>query len=129
MSAKTRLWLQSDGGIDDDSKTVGSVTWCDWQANNTDTEYVRADLCTPTDERVRALVDAVARLGLRELVAGWNGEGKEKPYAPHPDRLKAKIETTCGVIYAIDAALRDMEGGEVMTPLYISMSDAPGVLP
>ena len=90
MSAKTRLWLQSDGGIDDDSKTVGSVTWCDWQANTTDTEYVRADLCTPTDERVRALVSLM------------------------PETLASLDATGCNVSLANDirAALRDMEGGK-----------------
>ena len=62
MSAKIRLWLQTDGGIDDDSKTVGSVTWCSWNANNTDTEYVRADLCNPTDERVARLEAENSRL-------------------------------------------------------------------
>ena len=72
MTAKIRLWLQSDGGIDDDSKTVGSVTWCSWNANNTDTEYVRADLCNPTDERVKELEAENSRLRGALLVIEWN---------------------------------------------------------
>ena len=59
-----------------------------------------------------ALVKAVERLGLRELVAGWNGENREKPYTPHPDNLGAKISTTCGTVYAIDAALAALQEGE-----------------
>ena len=84
MSAKIRLWLQTDGGIDDDSKTVGSVTWCSWNANNTDTEYVRADLCTPTDERVKALESENARL--REALTP-SGETKAA--------YISEVETTC----------------------------------
>jgi DNA-binding transcriptional ArsR family regulator len=55
--------------------------------------------------KVKALVDAVEQLGLRSLVAGWNGEGREKPYPPHPETLIAIIKTTCGTVYAVDAAL------------------------
>ncbi len=54
---------------------------------------------------VKALVEAVEQLGLRNLVAGWNGEGMERPYPPHPETLIAVIKTTCGTVYAVDAAL------------------------
>lgn len=80
--------------------------------------YRRADLPPTLAEalkvpEVRALVEAVEALKLRDLVAGWNGEGRDTPYAPHPPHLWAKITTTCGVVYAIDAALAKLaEGGE-----------------
>ena len=64
----------------------------------------------PADDAVEALVKAVEKLGLRELVAGWNGENKDKPYAPHPPSLGATIKTTCGVVYEIDAAIRALGG-------------------
>lgn len=53
------------------------------------------------------LVEAGKALGLREIVAGWNGEGKEKPYIPHPAHLWATIKTTCGAVYALDAAITE----------------------
>lgn len=59
---------------------------------------------------VRALVEAVEKLGLRKLVAGWNGEDRDTPYTPHPSHLWAKINTTCGVVYEIDAALARVKG-------------------
>lgn len=59
---------------------------------------------------VRALVEAVEKLGLRKLVAGWNGEDRDTPYTPHPSHLWAKINTTCGVVYEIDAALAHVKG-------------------
>ena len=61
-------------------------------------------------DAVEALVKAVEKLGLRELVAGWNGENKDEPYAPHPPCLGATIKTTCGVVYEIDAAIRALGG-------------------
>ena len=61
-------------------------------------------------DAVEALVKAVEKLGLRELVAGWNGENKDKPYAPHPPSLGATIKTTCGVVYEVDAAIRALGG-------------------
>ena len=61
---------------------------------------------TSSPDAVQALVKAVEKLGLRELVAGWNGENKDKPYAPHPPSLGATIKTTCGVVYEVDAAIR-----------------------
>lgn len=57
--------------------------------------------------KVAKLVEAAKALGLRELVAGWNGEGKDKPYTPHPAHLWATIKTTCGVVYALDAAITE----------------------
>lgn len=61
---------------------------------------------------IAALIEAVNGLGLRALVAGWNGEGRDRPYTPHKSELGATIKTTCGTVYAIDAALRAI-GGDV----------------
>jgi hypothetical protein len=52
---------------------------------------------------LRALIEAVDKLGLRSLVAGWNGEGRDKPFEPHPARLKVTLKTNCGTVYQIDA--------------------------
>lgn len=61
---------------------------------------------------VAALIEAATALGVRAMVAGWNGEGREHPYTPHPSRLGATIKTTCGAVYALDAALRAIAGSE-----------------
>lgn len=55
---------------------------------------------------VAALIEAVKDLGLRKLVAGWNGEDRDKPYASHPPFLAVTIRTNAGDVYAIDAALQ-----------------------
>lgn len=52
-----------------------------------------------------ALRNACQPLGLRSLVAGWNGEGRDDGYAPHPPQLGVTLKTTAGVVYAIDAAI------------------------
>jgi hypothetical protein len=95
------------------------LVWASISDDSGGSEYRRADLPpTPAqimaDPRVRALVEAVTRLGLRVLVAGWNGEGRDTPYQPHPPRTRVTIPTTCGVVYAIDAALAAFraKGGE-----------------
>jgi hypothetical protein len=51
-----------------------------------------------------ALANAAALAGVPGLVAGWAGPS-EKPYKPHPAQLGARIETTCGRIVKLDAAL------------------------
>ena len=102
--APERIWaFYTPDDFDDDATITAYET-----VQHGGQQYIRADLVTP-DPRVAALVGAVERLGLRDLVAAWNGEGLPKQYAPHPDRLKATIPTTCGVIYAIDAALAAWE--------------------
>lgn len=55
---------------------------------------------------ISALIEAVSALGLRQLVAGWNGEDLGEQYPPHPASQLAMLNTTCGVVYAIDTALR-----------------------
>lgn len=81
-------------------------------------EYVRADLAAvqpaqvqpdPRDEVIAKLVEAVSALGLRKLVAGWNGEDRENPYPPLPPRLGVTLKTNAGAVYAIDAALAALE--------------------
>lgn len=63
----------------------------------------------PRDEVIMALVEAVSALGLRKLVAGWNGEDRENPHPPHPPRLGVTLKTNAGAVYAIDAALAALE--------------------
>ena len=55
------------------------------------------------------LVEAVERLGIRETVAGWNGENRPElqRFGPHPDNLLAVIPTNCGTVCAIDKATVD----------------------
>lgn len=55
-------------------------------------------------DALHELVNAEALSGVSLLVAGWNGP-PEKPYAPHPAQLGARIETTCGRIYKLHGAL------------------------
>ena len=55
------------------------------------------------------LVNAKALSGVRELVAGWNGERRpEGPYTErHPARLGATLpKTNCGAVYALDDAMQ-----------------------
>jgi|SRR5580700_1876875 hypothetical protein len=71
------------------------------------TAYIRADLADGLAEALTALVSAKALAGVREIVAGWNGEGKpDGPYARHADRLGATLpKTNCGAVYALDEAM------------------------
>lgn len=55
-------------------------------------------------DALHALANAEALSNVSKIVAGWNGP-PEKPYAPHPPQLGARIETTCGRIYKLNAAL------------------------
>lgn len=59
------------------------------------------------NERMRralaAIVNARALSGVRDQVAGWNGEGRpEGPFERHPSGLGAHIKTNCGRIYELD---------------------------
>lgn len=58
-------------------------------------------------ERLKTLAEARALSGVRKLVAGWNGEGREDgPYTRHPDELGATLpKTNCGAIYQLDDAM------------------------
>lgn len=55
-------------------------------------------------DALHELANADALAGVPKLVAGSNGP-PDKPYAPHPAQLGARIETTCGRIYKLHAAL------------------------
>jgi len=59
-------------------------------------------------EALEALVNAKALKGVRELVAGWNGEGRDEPYKErHPSRLGATLpKTNCGAVYELDEAMQ-----------------------
>lgn len=60
-------------------------------------------------EALEALVNAKALKGVRELVAGWNGEGRDEPYKErHPSRLGATLpKTNCGAVYELDEAMQN----------------------
>ena len=70
-----------------------------------DQQRARAEALEAALQAADELARAVDGLGARKLVAGWNGEARETPYPPHPRRIKATLQTTCGVVYDIDAAL------------------------
>lgn len=63
--------------------------------------------CGRYREALKSLVEAKALSGVRDQVAGWNGENKaDGPYSPHPRRLGAVLpKTNCGAIYDLDDAL------------------------
>jgi hypothetical protein len=55
---------------------------------------------------IEPLLNAKALAGVRALVAGWNGEGRDEPYKErHPYRLGATLPTCCGEVYELDEAL------------------------
>jgi hypothetical protein len=56
---------------------------------------------------IEDLATADALFGVRDLVAGWNGEGNpDGPYSRHPPRLGATLpKTNCGAVYKLDEAL------------------------
>jgi hypothetical protein len=59
-------------------------------------------------EALTTLVNEKALAGVRELVAGWNGESRpDGPYDRHPPRLGATLpKTTCGAVYELDEAMQ-----------------------
>lgn len=59
-------------------------------------------------EALELLVSAAALQGVRSVVAGWNGEGREEPYRDrHPRGLGATLpKTTCGAVYDLDDAMQ-----------------------
>lgn len=72
-------------------------------------EYVRSDLVTDLKVALRNLVNAKAISGVREMVAGWNGENRpDGPYVErHPSRLGATLpKTDCGSVYELDEAMQ-----------------------
>ena len=85
------------------SHNILLVDGSNWQAR---AEAAEAEV-TALHAKVARLEGLVNALGIREMVAGWNGEGKDEHYTPHPAGLGVTIKTTCGVVYALDAALTD----------------------
>ncbi len=54
---------------------------------------------------LREMVEAPALEQVAPLVAGWSGP-PEKPYAPHPAQLGAKIPTNCGRVYKLAETMK-----------------------
>jgi len=69
-------------------------------------------------EALEALVNAKALKGVRELVAGWNGEGRDEPYKErHPSRLGATLpKTNCGAVYELDEAMQNARAALAAPP-------------
>ena len=99
MSAPERIYLDGDAEAGD-----GYFTRCFETAkpcSEPAIEYIRADLCTPTDERVKALdaENARLRIALQQIVGGeiyTAADGFSKPHEPEQSRIAR-------------AALRDMD--------------------
>lgn len=55
-----------------------------------------------------SLVNAKALKGVRGIVAGWNGEGRDEPFRErHPKGLGATLpKTNCGAVYELDEAMQ-----------------------
>lgn len=68
----------------------------------------RASAAGGVREALERLVNARALSGVRDLVAGWNGEGRaDGPYERHPKRLGATLpKTNCGAVYELDEAMQ-----------------------
>ncbi len=62
------------------------------------------------------VLNAKALSGIRELVAGWNGEHlpENERFGRHHDNLGVTLPTNCGAIYELDEAMlraRSLLGG------------------
>lgn len=95
--------LATDHECDDE---MDAASTCDQAASTIQSLVARiAELEAGLD----CLVNAKALSGVRELVAGWNGERRpEGPYTErHPARLGATLpKTNCGAVYALDDAMQ-----------------------
>ena len=102
LTAPGRIWIEAAPQFP--AKIPPFPSWNDDEADpsmNQTVEYVRADLCTPTDERVKALEaeNARLRIALQQIVGGeihTAADGFSKPHEPEQSRLAR-------------AALRDMD--------------------
>jgi hypothetical protein len=52
-TAPEKIYLQDDDGYHEESGVWGDTTWCTDQIDDTDVEYVRADLVTSLREQLR----------------------------------------------------------------------------
>jgi len=60
---------------------------------------------TDLSKLAAGLLAAVDTLGLRTLVAGWNGENRpDGPHEPHPRKLGVTLRSNTGQVYDIDEA-------------------------
>jgi len=92
----------------------------EWRPANASTIYramLSASPPAPSDwqtigpelvEALKALTTARALAGVRDQVAGWNGEGRpDGPYERHPALLGATLpKSNCGAVYELDDALQ-----------------------
>lgn len=75
------------------------------------------------------LIAAVRKLGLRELVAGWNGENRaDGPYEPHPAKLGVTLRTNAGTVYEIDRALEAFAATPKPEPVHSAMAYAKSIV-
>lgn len=105
-------------------------SWSHDGGSQLDKEETLIDLADAADEidRLRdaltALANAEALSGIRAIVAGWNGEGRDESYQHrHPDKLGATLpKTTCGAVYALDEAIQNARAA--LTPAKRGGADA-----
>jgi hypothetical protein len=101
---------EMDKPIDDITRKIGYLSkgtingneraWVTWD----DVSALVTSWRTRSDA-LKALVASIDKMGVRALVAGWNGEGREvAPFKRHPARLGATLRTNCGNVYALDEA-------------------------
>jgi hypothetical protein len=89
----------------------GPVTVCPAIAHGEADASFIVEACNMHAELVAALdalVNAKALSGVREQVAGWNGEHlpDDKRYGAHPSKLGATLpKTNCGAVYELDDAM------------------------
>ena len=92
MSAPERIWVEKSIA---EKGNHGSTAWHNTDESS-DIEYVRADLCDPTDERVKALVEAVQAFADFDALP---------THAKRPDVFEMRVRQP---MLRAHAALRDM---------------------
>ena len=108
MSAPDRIWIEVAPQFP--AKIPPFPSWNDDEADpsmNQTVEYVRADLCAPTqDERVKALV-ALLREARDDIAVYVDADYPEISRATYPD-IQRRWHRDMELCRRIDAALRDM---------------------
>jgi hypothetical protein len=89
----------------------------EWSTRRDDEDRTTAEYVLKSDVQARLaaaekMTEAIDKLDLRNLVAGWNGEGREVPYTPHPSSLGVSLKTNAGTVYALDAARAAWEAAQ-----------------